>query len=470
MSKVSVCSKITFMGLMLALSSGGNAKDEPELFDSFDYFASSEGAKFSSHSALQVKACHALSDPITVRLVVNDVDTLQDTINLKINGSPVDRFISPFKDGADFSIPFKVNVSGDTEQVVMNKTARPYNNADITCYSKDNPSNTVKKNGTLQFLNGVDYTYGLSPIRGFVSATSVPDTKQDKECRDKVNKLGFAEIYHFDPYEPLDKADPVVQKNLKLGEAAAVEFLTGPRAFWFVTDTTRPLDANPALTNQVGDVVKNLYNDSNLVDVNTTVDNRYPHLMDASWSKVKGAIKYDITQRNINNIELTISERTGGIWFLHAAVKVSKFKWTRLNPDDEKTRNVLRLTLDGNAGVITSQSGLLSFPEDKYSENNFYETKSGMGISRGTLVPATKLNDAYDKYVKNTQNYPLSLPAVNDGDINLVNTEEIVIFVSKDHDSDKYSALVYGQPLQFSDILSGKRLLAPAGAVRNTCY
>ncbi|EGH6906981.1 hypothetical protein IES07_002516 [Salmonella enterica subsp. enterica serovar Stanley] len=143
---------------------------------------------------------------------------------------------------------------------------------------------------------------------------------------------------------------------------------------------------------------------------------------------------------------------------------LSTLTWKR---DSSYLNNVLAFQGFTAGSFPFSSAGEIK--EDPYAKS-FYIPNVKKGLFRGTLVVQDSLQQAYTDYIQNIT--PLSLPAKNQGDINLVNTNKLIFEMGQDaHWGGGPTITVYGQPLKFGPLYAGnQKEVLSAMQVRNACY
>ncbi|HAF5791973.1 TPA: hypothetical protein G8M32_005224 [Salmonella enterica] len=166
----------------------------------------------------------------------------------------------------------------------------------------------------------------------------------------------------------------------------------------------------------------------------------------------------NISHRNISSLELKVSV-AGGVY---------GFLWER-----DSSGLTDKLNYKGKIGnpLYIHSAGNI--------KGDYYQSIYGKGIKknyfRGTLVPQSLLSERYNKINEVT---PLSLPAENLGDINLVNTERLKFLIGEVNSNGDYSGgyggnfgvTVWGMPLKFAPLYVNGKEAASAMQVRNACY
>ncbi|HIB1406898.1 TPA: hypothetical protein ACWV5C_003425 [Salmonella enterica subsp. enterica serovar Muenchen] len=176
----------------------------------------------------------------------------------------------------------------------------------------------------------------------------------------------------------------------------------------------------------------------------------------------KGDYILTTLNREIGSITLTIIDERSG--------KKSVFEWKRsLQPGSYAIDNVL--SYQNNAPRQLPISARSLSPQDKDKNDPYISFYNNPDIFRGTLVAVKGLNQKYKNYIDKVM--PLSLPATTSGDINLVNTDSLILTIEQTTAwDDKYIVTLFGQPMKFGPLLAGHKYTEVASAmqVRNACY
>lgn len=433
-NKFSLKKKCFFISLIL-LAPEIQAESDSVLFN----YIASEPFTQAQRSVLETRACRSLTDPIKVRLLLDKVDSSGELISLKINGKEINTVIEPFKEGVTFIKPFEItsssNISG--QWVTMSEGTPKY----VTVIDKSEPYcfsilkvsvDRVYPLGLIPIFPGSPFHYlciGGDNVERKEGPVFDPD-KGEKEAPDEVkNEVNVGNKLYFYSHTFYKKGTP---RKILIG----------------YNNDAVPLyhDLDNPIIQDVKDV--NEYNQL------------FPYFnsVDAIHTFLTGSVDLLLSERNVQSVELTVSQRKDG--------KSASFKWNRVNANDENTLNILRLALSDDTGLVKPASGQ-SDAEDIYLKNGFYTSQGNTTPNtfyRGTLVTSAGLNE---KYASNIT--PLSLSASTGGDINLVNTDSITLRLKRD-DAGNYTAWFYGQPLQFSDVIFAGKKVATAKMVRDTCY
>ncbi|EIP3426026.1 hypothetical protein LSE82_004878 [Salmonella enterica] len=388
----------------------------------------------------QVRACRSLTDPITVKFVLDNVDSRNEQINLKINGKDIKSIIEPFRESASFIHPFTLSSSSKISGIwgVMKETQPDY-------YDKL----TEKKepycfDSRRQVRPDAVVPFGLLSIP-YTGDTFSPWCYYPKRIID-------GPVYNNE--KPLSEAPEEVQYAVRNGNKQYffdhIFYKKGVYTKVPVPGSSHPIRQEFRFDGPFDEV-------SNAGELDYTLP--YEHSSDATDTRLSGFMDLHLSQRNIQSVELTILRKKDK--------KAISFRWSRFDTGSEAHTNILRLKLSGDTGLVKPASGQ-SDAEDMYLNNGFYapyKTKTAPNtFYRGTLVSYNGLNDKY------TSHTPLlSLPASIEGDINLVNTDSITLELKRD-DTGNYMAWFYGQPLQFSDVIFAGKMVATAKTVRDECY
>ncbi|EFP1523768.1 hypothetical protein WDI34_005534 [Salmonella enterica subsp. enterica] len=158
-----------------------------------------------------------------------------------------------------------------------------------------------------------------------------------------------------------------------------------------------------------------------------------------------------LNNRNITSLTLNVFAKNGQ----------QTWKWEL--KDDNHRNDLYALYSFGGSYRIEG-----SFPksDDPYNIAGFYVDKKTPGFYSGTLVTRSALNTTYTNFNKVT---PLSLPAVQKGAINLVNTDSLTFTVGTGKNGAPTLG-VFGQPLKFAPLSVNGKEVASAMDVRNACY
>lgn len=378
----------------------------------------------AGRAGMQVKACRSLTDPITLRFEVADVDSYGEQINLKINGEDINGIIAPFRKDASFNHPFTISSS-----VSMQGYWVSYQRI-----TKKNP-----------------YCFYMYEQDGSDLKKLIPKLPGSFFCK-IYEPLADGPVYNYN--NDIKYAPPEVQDAWNRGD---VDYF---RKHIFYYDEERGPDTPQSNSDDPDNVLKthNITSPGFFKGVKDVrqYDDSLPF-----WSGnysfhtfVSGYNNFTLSQRNIQSVELTILRKRDN--------KTMSFRWGRFDARNERNLNILRLTLSGSDTELVKPASGQSDESDQYQTLAFYTGKQS--FYRGTLVPGGGLTDEYRSHIP-----PLSLPASIEGDINLVNTDSITLKLKRDNGGN-YTAWFYGQPLQFSDFNFAGRTVLTASQVKDTCY
>ncbi|ECX5674555.1 hypothetical protein AA206_13070 [Salmonella enterica subsp. enterica serovar Newport] len=423
--------------------------------------------------SLQSRACHSLSDPLVINVQLVDGMNTQDLdMELTVKGADIHksfaRFIPTSASTAsvlnvtdkDFQIPWGVAVQGELKGTLLAYTDGVPAHWKYThpfCFRADMHSSSP----------GISVnTGGYIPIN--VGDKDDSGTDLFTFCQNK-----FADAPPPDDSNYFLVSKPTAYQAEQI-RTQGYGFL-GSRMFYFRkewVDEVPPSGTWPNIAEQPFN--RDINEKSNDATFHYILPNVIGGLAPGfntpfTTSKVGGAISLTLSNRNISELILKIVDKSG---------KTALFQWSRNMADTTKQSNRLSLnTLDGDIINVSPADGFKNDPyegskRDSYQVNKFYTSKMNHLTFRGTLATSNDLNSNYFNFNKTT---PLSIPAENRGDINLVNTDSLTIFIGQKQvinsvtGGDYYISL-YGQPLKFSPVYIGKQEVITATQVRNACY
>ncbi|EBY9433375.1 hypothetical protein G6O06_004179 [Salmonella enterica subsp. enterica] len=398
---------------------------------------------------LQAKACHSKADPMNIRVRFGPMFIGGDiNVTIAINGNDYNKNYALFsslpavKNNAgidlDFLVPFNVSIKGNasgTEGHNVTTAAIPkkVTYGDVVCFARNyhnigtGRTDTQSSGGYLPILTttmrGGNYDDFLSRSENLGAC----EGREDNQSED----------YYWPDYHKRAKA---FQDSREDGFLFKHKFYRSKK----ITEGT------PSTTKlEFGDFSSSVGNEIHDGDFVY----RFPlgsGSKDAIMNILGGDFLLRLNNRNISSMTLTVS--TGGaseVWTWKAAVNDG---------------NNLHLTRSLALGV----TALASDNSDPYAKYLFYAKND---FYKGTLAGKSALNQAYTDYINNT--VPLSLPQDSAGDINLVNTDNLIFTIGQKPNTQGYGSMTfsaYGQPLKFGPLLVGSKEVANAMQMRNACY
>lgn len=441
---------------------------------SFNY-TRADALSLEPQLGLQAKACHSKADPMDIHVrfdknvVMNDISE----VRLEISGSAYAKsytiFSSSVKGRAgsapDFLVPWGAHAKGAVkvdETSIITIPAVPARNEKPFCFSNGGPR-------FFSIIYPPKYSY-----EGFL-----PIFKEEPFYFDLLGRLGAKDFENkcrraHDLMEYLGAKDDIqyywpyggdLYENLLVGYKQ-IDAITGSRfirtgigtqqlAFLLVERSGLVFFAQrkpeqPARTESRTEPHE--YNmDENCTEGKCSYV--FPTGRGTSGNKIlaDSGFLVKLNNRSITSLTLNVIAKKGR----------QTWKWEL---KDDKHRNDLyaSYSFEGPQGVRESYPKA----DDPYNIAGFYADNKTPGFYSGTLTARSALNTTYTNFNKVT---PLSLPAVQKGAINLVNTDSLTFTVGKGSNGAPTLG-VFGQPLKFAPLSVNGKEVASAMQIRNACY
>ncbi|EEM7380185.1 hypothetical protein GK237_19560 [Salmonella enterica] len=426
---------------------------------------------------LQAKACHSKGDPMDIRIRFDKNVNIKGIENmvLQINGKPY------FKSYAIFSSPVKIKAGSDTGFVVPwgglakgTVKVNEFNGTYIPAVPEHYDQPFCFSNGGARYYSVLyppAYSFGgLIPIFRdspyYVDGLGTLNGGDfDAKCK-SVYQWAVSNGYDRDdrfywPYgsnmasERLVKYTDIVKKtgkdDIQKGiETNGVDYLyveKMSKIFFSVHVPYQPPRTDTTAVTRNYSVDENCTTSSCSFTFLVGNGNNGNVIQDGSEYLVK------LNNRNIESLVLTVN-------YKNAAQDV----WQWKPGSNHDSNNLYNIHYYGGAGTF-NEPELRS--DDPYNVAGFYMKGKTPDFYSGTLVNQSMLNVAYLDYVK--KNTPLSLPAVKNGSINLVNTDSLTFTLGARSDG-KQTLSIFGQPLKFAPLFVDGKEIASAMQIRNACY
>lgn len=396
---------------------------------------------------LQAKACHSKADPMNIRvrfgpmLIGSDIN-----VTIAINGNDYNKNFALFsslpavKNNAgmdlDFLVPFNVSIKGNASgteghYVTTAEIPKKVTYGDVVCFARN--YNNIGTGRTDTQSSGGYLPILTTKMGGGNYDAFLPRREDLGACSDREDNQ--SEDYYWPDYHKRAKA---FQDSREDGFLFKHKFYRSKKITEGTPSTTKLIFSNfsSSVSNEIhdGDFVYKFPLGSGHTAMNLS----------------GGDFLLRLNNRNISSMTLTVSESgVSEVWTWKAAVNDG---------------NNLNLTRSSALGV----TALASENSDPYAKNLFYAKND---FYKGTLAGKGALNQAYTDYINNT--VPLSLPQDSAGDINLVNTDNLIFTIGQKPNTQGYGSMTfsaYGQPLKFGPLLVGSKEVASAMQMRNACY
>lgn len=437
----------------------------------FNYTTSSDLFAQEPRLGRLTNVCHTLADPIVVGVgFQKNMNTQNLSVMMTVNGKPVHKGYAPLSSlssnkaeastDTDLLIPWKVSVNGTAKGGGSGTSTVPEKYSNPFCFADGYSANAGPTNYYSPSTHGYFALFENFPEskKNEYAAEFIEHNRKEfyRLCGGRDKTKDAQHVWKSTYSIPLD--NPLIPYNM-------IDLVKGGEGVKFLTSGIFYMDYDPPKTEKA----KVPYDFSETTEdikkeVDGSVSYEFPLKPDNSqslenfWLDGGGSFVFGISNRNITSLKLDIKHELPGYSPQHII-----FEWERAS---SYLNNVLAFK------GITRQIGLMSAGElevDTYNDASFYDKSVAQGYFRGTLVSEGALLKSYTDYIKDIM--PLSLPAANPGDINLVNTERLVFRIgqSMDYGGDP-TVTVYGQPLKFGPLYTGNKEAASAMQVRNACY
>ncbi|EEG7921338.1 hypothetical protein ACK1FX_004505 [Salmonella enterica] len=435
---------------------------------------------------LQAKACHSKADPMDIHVMFSQWMDIKKPykITLEINGSAYAKSYAAFSpsliriadvvNNTDFMVPWSVSAKGKvkvSETSLIEHPFEPAHNENPFCFSNAGPRyySVIYGMNEVPFLllpifkNPPYYADPLGRLNGgdFYAKCQYWLDKLTTMGKDAKDSIDYYWPYVDRTSERYRRLTPWWNIGARTGSYFiqdsihdpdsndAYEFLTVENGHHIFFESRVP--AQPARTESLSQAKGYAMNDNCTVSkCSFTIPVGYGEHGNLILEKTDFLFK--LNNRNVSSMVLTfIYDKDTYIW-----------KWVR--DDSLSINNVLQLTQGGGGNAVLPAESDASDPYNNFYVNGF------LSFYRGTLVSenSMKMND-YKNYIENTM--PLSLPANQMGDINLVNTDSLMFILGGGSKNNNVPTLeVFGQPLKFAPLTVNGKKVASAMEVRNACY
>lgn len=445
-----------------------------------NYFMSTNLFTQEPRIGLQAKACHSKADPMEIRVRFGEMfSPLVDDgsgVKLTIEGADYRKSYSVFSarevnsknasTDTEFLVPWRVSVNGKVNGSVSVNKVVPGSEAiykHAFCFADGYFGNS---GGRIPYSS--PSTHGYFPLfEDYVPQQLLNTSTSDSIILNKKafqqlcgNRVPTHDIEHVWsgslPYND-PKIPSAIDSAMK--REGAVAFLTKGL---FYLDYTPGVDETTVLAHE--SLAQPPAINSLPLDNNGNAAYFFPITSPHGGVYLEnGDFSLTLNNRNISKITLTIGYTV----------------WSWESSDKDVSGNNLYLykknvdpIFPGTANLNISQEKDPFREPDSALPDNFYNNGYlTANYFRGTLVSEANLSQDYKNYIKNIM--PLSLPAVTDGNINLVNTDSLTFTIGQIHTESSlgnYALRVSGQPLKFAPLYINNKETVSAMKMRDLCY
>ncbi|EBJ7103410.1 hypothetical protein DY502_06705 [Salmonella enterica] len=423
---------------------------------------------------LQAKACHSKADPMDIYVRFDKNVNMKDisAVRLQISGSAYAKSYTVFSPSVkgrassdpDFLVPWGAHAKGAVkvkETGSVDIPAVPAHNEQPFCFSNAGPKYYSVIYPPQYSFGGLipifkDEPYYLDPLG------SLDGRDFSKRCQFALDMLSETDRNSLDYYWPYG-TDLYEHRLIKYGDiqgrtgssfirdgikSLGKSFLFVEKQhhiFWSYRAPAEPARTEIQTTSKDYNMDENCSTSSCSFTFPTGKGNQNNIIQDGSTFLVR------LNNRNITSLVLNVFTKTGS----------QTWEWKL--KDNNHRNNLYGVYLFGGPQGV---SGSYPKPDDPYNIAGFYADKKKSGFYSGTLVTQSALNTTYTNFNKVT---PLSLPAVGEGDMNLVNTDSLT-FTFGVNNYGSPTLMILGQPLKFAPLTVNGKEVASAMQVRNACY